>query len=147
MLTRADIEARMPHAGASCMLERVIAHDVQTIHCTTRAHLDPANPLRRNGRLDMVCGVEIGMQAAALHGGLHAQGATPRIGYLTTLRQIHLAPGRLDQPQWGTLQVRATCEQTDEQGMRYHFRVESEAGAALVTGHGFVVLQPQGQQA
>lgn len=137
----------MPHAGASCMLERVIAHDAQTIHCTTRAHLDPANPLRRNGRLDMVCGVEIGMQAAALHGGLHAQGATPRIGYLTTLRQIHLAPGRLDQPQWGTLQVRATCEQTDEQGMRYHFRVESEAGTALVTGHGFVVLQPQGQQA
>ena len=143
MLTRADILARIPHAGASCLLDRVVAHDADTITCLTRAHLDPANPLRRNGRLDMVCAVEIAMQAAALHGGLRAPGAAPRAGYLTTLRQVSLAPGRLDQPDFGTLRVTATCEQADEHGMRYRFRVGTEAGAELAAGHGFVVLPAQ----
>ena len=73
MIDKNQIQALIPHAGAMCLLEAVTAWDEQSIACVTQTHRDPANPLRRQGRLPAVMAFEYGGQAAAIHGGLRAR--------------------------------------------------------------------------
>jgi predicted hotdog family 3-hydroxylacyl-ACP dehydratase len=64
----------------------------------TNTHHDPANPLRRDGRLSALHAFEYGAQAAAVHGGLRARSvsAIAPPGYLAALRDAHLHAARLD---------------------------------------------------
>ncbi|MDS4028987.1 MAG: hypothetical protein RKO66_02785 [Candidatus Contendobacter sp.] len=89
-LDKARIQTLIPHAGAMCLLEAVIAWDGDGIVCLTETHRDPANPLRRRGRLAMVHACEYGAQAAAIHGSLRAQaaGQSAPAGYLAALRDV-----------------------------------------------------------
>lgn len=89
-LDQARIQTLIPHAGAMCLLEAVIAWDEDSILCLTETHRDPANPLRRQGRLAMVHACEYGAQAAAIHGGLRARaaGQSAPAGYLAALRDV-----------------------------------------------------------
>ena len=68
MLTRQQILALIPHQGMMCLLDRVAAWSAADITCGASSHLSPDNPLRRDGRLGAICGIEYGLQAAALHG-------------------------------------------------------------------------------
>jgi predicted hotdog family 3-hydroxylacyl-ACP dehydratase len=88
LIDKNQIQALIPHAGAMCLLEAVTAWDEQSIACVTQTHRDPANPLRRQGRLPAVMAFEYGGQAAAIHGGLRARaaGQTAPPGYLAALR-------------------------------------------------------------
>ena len=90
LLDKAQIQTLIPHAGAMCLLETVTAWDEDAIACVTRTHRDPANPLRRQGRLAMLHACEYGAQAAAIHGGLRAQmaGQSAPAGYLAALRDV-----------------------------------------------------------
>lgn len=142
MLDRARILSLIPHQGASCLLDRVLDWSAQQVRCSTDAHLDPANPLRRDGRLGTICGVEIGLQAAALHGALRGDKAPSRPGYLASLRGVGFGTDRLDDPAHGTLQVVAVLEQGDESALLYRFEILSAAGAMLVQGRSVVVLPP-----
>jgi len=94
-LDRADIERLIPHAGAMVLLDRVVHWDAALLTGETEAHLRPDNPLRRDGRLAAIAGVEIAAQAMAVHGGLVAGGAMRR-GRLASLRDIRLHVDRLD---------------------------------------------------
>ena len=76
----------VPHAGAMVLLDRVEAWDAETVQCRARSHLDPANPLRRAGRLAACCGIEYALQAAAVHGALLAGGVAQAAGYVAALR-------------------------------------------------------------
>ena len=71
-----------------CLLEGVVSWDDGRIECVTATHRHAANPLRRDGRLGILCGVEYAAQAMALHAALTGGGATaaPRRGYLASLR-------------------------------------------------------------
>lgn len=91
---RAQIERLVPHAGAMCLWHEVVAWDAQSIDCRTQGHRDPAHPLRRNGRLAAVHLAEYGAQAMAIHGGLLAGAAEPRL--LTALRDVELLVERID---------------------------------------------------
>ena len=84
VLSREAIASLIPHKGASVLLDRVVAWSAGEIVAETRSHLEAGNPLRREGRLEMVCGIEYGLQAAALHGALlnggdGAAGGVPRL--------------------------------------------------------------------
>ncbi len=81
-----------------CLLETVTAWDTQSIACVTQTHRDPANPLRRQGRLPAVMAFEYGGQAAAIHGGLRARavGQTAPPGYLAVLRDARWFIADLD---------------------------------------------------
>lgn len=70
-----------------CLLDTVIRWDMDTIHCMTDTHRNPANPLRYQGRLAALHAFEYGAQAAALHGSLCAQQQeqTAPPGYLAAL--------------------------------------------------------------
>ncbi|MDG4595221.1 MAG: hypothetical protein P9F75_05945 [Candidatus Contendobacter sp.] len=89
-LDKARIQTLIPHAGDMCLLQAVIAWDEDNILCLTETHRDPANPLRRQGRLAMVHACEYGAQAAAIHGSLRARaaGQSAPAGYLAALRDV-----------------------------------------------------------
>ena len=139
MLTRIEIAALVPHAGAMCLLDRVLAWSADDILCAARSHLDPENPLRRAGRLAALCGLEYALQAAALHGALR-DGRPQPAGYAASLRDVTLHADRLDDPAHGELRVAATLEQAESGGMLYALRVAAEGGAPLVDGRAAIAL-------
>src|SRR2546430_3058244 len=97
-IDKAEIRTLVPHAGSMCLLDNVLDWDDESIVCVTNTHRDPANPLRRDGRLSALHALEYGAQAAAVHGGLRARAASataPRC-YLAALRDAHLHIARLD---------------------------------------------------
>src|SRR5436309_14981972 len=98
LINKAEIQALIPHSGLMCLLDSVTQWDDRSIMCMTNTHRDPANPLRRAGRLSAVHAFEYGAQAAAIHGGLRARsaGTTAAPGYLAALRDGRLQVARLD---------------------------------------------------
>lgn len=90
LLDQTQIQTLIPHSGAMCLLEAVTAWDEDGIVCVTQTHRDPANPLRRRGRLTALHACEYGAQAAAIHGGLRTQAAeqSAPAGYLAALRDV-----------------------------------------------------------
>ena len=97
-INKAEIQALIPHSGLMCLLDSVTQWDDRSIVCMTNTHRDPANPLRRAGRLSALHGFEYGAQAAAVHGGLRARsvGAIAPPGYLAALRNARLHATCLD---------------------------------------------------
>jgi predicted hotdog family 3-hydroxylacyl-ACP dehydratase len=97
-INKAEIRSLIPHSGLMCLLDNVIRWDDQSIDCISDTHRDPANPLRRDGRLSALHAFEYGAQAAAVHGGLRARsaGSTAPPGYLAALRDARLHATRLD---------------------------------------------------
>jgi len=97
-INKAEIRTLIPHSGEMCLLDEVTEWDDRSIICLTNTHRDPANPLRRDGRLAALHAFEYGAQAAAVHGGLRARsaGATAPPGYLVALRDAYLHATRLD---------------------------------------------------
>ena len=97
-INKAEIRTLIPHSGLMCLLDRVNEWDDRSIVCISNTHRDPANPLRRDGRLSAVHAFEYAAQAAAVHGGLRARaaGVAASLGYLAALRDARLHVMRLD---------------------------------------------------
>jgi len=139
-LDRAGIEARIPHRGSMCLLEKLEGWDAQRIHCSTRTHRDADNPLRTASGLLAANAIEYAAQAMALHGGLTASaGQAPSAGYLASVRSVRFGVDRLD-PVEGAMQVRATRLSGDERQVLYEFDVSDAAGRSLAQGRAVVVL-------
>lgn len=136
-VTRAAIARLIPHQGAMCLLDSVSALDAQRIACTSATHRDPAHPLRRDGVLPAICGVEYGLQAMALHGALTA-GAPQAPGFVAALASVELAVERLDDVA-DALEVTATALSRESRGFIYSFEVMA-GGRLLLSGRGTVVL-------
>jgi predicted hotdog family 3-hydroxylacyl-ACP dehydratase len=135
------IAALVPHSGGMVLLDRVVAWDDSFITCRTRSHLDQSNPLRRAGHLSAICGVEYALQAAALHGGLAAGGATQRAGFLAALRDVALHADWLDDQAVGDLYVTARLERHEQSGSIYALELRSAGGGLLLSGRA-VIAQP-----
>ena len=137
---KSEIRARIPHSGNMCLLDQVLSWDDGRICCLASSHRDEHNPLRRDGRLRAVCGVEYAAQAMALHGGLTSgSSAPPRRGYLASLREVSCLVAYLDEVA-GDLLVEA--EQLLAEGSRviYGFVVRGD-GHELLSGRAAVVLE------
>lgn len=124
-----------------CLLDAVVGWSATAITCRASSHLSPDNPLRRAGRLAGVCGIEYGLQAAALHGALSSGSKQPP-GYLAALRDVEIRAERLDDPSLGELHVTATQEMQSPGGLIYRFVVGSSAGTDLLSGRATIVLPP-----
>jgi predicted hotdog family 3-hydroxylacyl-ACP dehydratase len=98
LIYKAEIRMLIPHSGLMCLLDEVTQWDDRSIVSISNTHRDPANPLRRYGRLSAVHAFEYGAQAAAIHGGLRARaaGTVAPPGYLAALRNGRLYVTRLD---------------------------------------------------
>jgi predicted hotdog family 3-hydroxylacyl-ACP dehydratase len=92
----ADLHTLVPHAGAMCLLERIVSASDSEIVCATFSHHSPDNPLRRAGKLAALHLAEYGAQAMAVHGGLQAAGEAARGGMLVAIRDLRLRVDRID---------------------------------------------------
>ena len=90
-LDHAAIATRIPHSGRMCLLDRVLQWDAHTIRCSATSHRDKDNPLREDGGLAALAGIEYAAQAAAVHGALLLDGTTPRSGVLAALKNVNAA--------------------------------------------------------
>jgi predicted hotdog family 3-hydroxylacyl-ACP dehydratase len=140
VINRDAIAALVPHSGGMVLLDQVVSWDDSCIMCRTRSHLDPANPLRRAGRLAATCGIEYALQAAALHGGLAAGGVAQPAGFLAALRDVTLYIDRLDDPAFGDLHVEARLERHEDGGSIYALELRSQARKVLLSGRAIIAL-------
>lgn len=133
-LHREDFESLIPHAGAMCMLARVIGVDAQSIHCEADGHRDPLNPLRTGGALAITAGIEYAAQAVALHAALQRDdGGAVSNGSLAVLSDVKWTANRLDDIA-GPLAVRATLLAGTSAGRQYSFEVGARDGAPVLSG-------------
>ena len=122
------------------LLHRVIRWNAAEVVCGAVSHLEPANPLRRAGRLSCLCGIEYGLQAAAVHGALLAAGVAQPAGYAASLREVRLHAQFLDEAALGELQVTAQLLAQERFGMVYSLAVGSQSGASLLTARASIGL-------
>jgi predicted hotdog family 3-hydroxylacyl-ACP dehydratase len=148
MLRGDGLCATLPHSGDMCLLDALVQWDEVSAVCTAVSHLDPANPLRRDGGLAAVHAIEYAGQAAALHGALFCTkgpstpGSSPEGGagcaLLAAVNEVELGPvplDRLAEP----LRIAVWRELAAGQGAIYRFLVES-AGETVARGR-LVVAQ------
>ncbi|QGW82719.1 hydroxymyristoyl-ACP dehydratase [Variovorax paradoxus] len=139
-LDRAGIAQRIPHSGSMCLLDWLERWDAESIHCSTRTHALPDNPLRTAGGLLAPNAIEYAAQAMALHGGLlAAEGSEPSAGFLASARNVRLSVARLDDIA-GALQVHARRLSGDTNQILYEFAVKDSDGLMLAEGRAVVVL-------
>lgn len=140
-INKAEIRKLIPHSGPMCLLDSVIEWDDRSITCMSNTHRDPANPLRRGGRLSAVHALEYAAQAVAVHGGLRARsaGAIAPPGYLAALRDVHLHVTRLDDVA-SPLQICAYRLFGDSANTVYECRV-SASDVLLADGRVTIILR------
>ena len=146
-INKAEIRTLIPHSGLMCLLDEVTRWDDRSITCISNTHRDPANPLRRDGRLSALHAFEYGAQAAAVHGGLRARlvGATAPPGYLAALRDARLYVDSLDDIR-SPLQISANHLFGDGANTVYECRV-SAGETAIAEGRITIIqrdLRPSG---
>jgi predicted hotdog family 3-hydroxylacyl-ACP dehydratase len=141
-LDAAQIAQRIPHQGGMCLLAGVTQYDPQSITCTAVSHRLLTNPLRENGQLHAVCGVEYAAQAMAIHGTLTSgeSDKSPRSGRLAGVRSLELHVQRLDDIE-ADLEINAVQIMGDENSMVYEFTVDA-ASRNLLKGKATVILMP-----
>ena len=141
LINKPEIRTLIPHSGLMCLLDSVTEWDDQSIICISNTHRDPANPLRRDGRLSAVHAFEYAAQAVAVHGGLRARsaGATAPPGYLAALRDARLHVTRLDEIA-SPLQICADRVFGDAANTVYECRV-STGDVLLANGRVTIILR------
>lgn len=139
-LDHAAIEARIPHRGPMCLLERVTAWSANRIEAVATGHRDPAHPLRTRSGLLASAAIEYAAQAMAVHGALCASAAGSRAapGFLASARDVRLAAWRLDDLP-GELVVSAERQGADAGRLLYGFTLH-HAGREIAAGRIAVVL-------
>jgi predicted hotdog family 3-hydroxylacyl-ACP dehydratase len=132
-------QALIPHQGAMCLLDEIVAWDANAIHMRSCSHLSADNPLRSDGRLRSVHLSEYGAQAMAVHGGLLAReaGGVAAPGLLVSLRAVELFVERIDDLA-GMLDIHAEKLVGSEASWQYAFRVEHD-GVLLARGRAAVL--------
>lgn len=140
VLDRAGILARIPHQGAMCLWDEVVAWDARRIGVRAWNHADPVHPLRADGRLHAVALCEYGAQAMAVHGGLlaGAGGGAAAPGMLVALREVVLAVARIDDLA-GALEGEAELLAASAASQQYAFRI-LHAGRVLASGRAAAML-------
>jgi predicted hotdog family 3-hydroxylacyl-ACP dehydratase len=143
ILSTIDIARLIPHHGSMCLLAEVQHYDAEQIKCKAVSHRLHSNPLRENGVLHAVCGVEYAAQAMAVHGALLAKqdaDKPPRGGRLASVRSVELSVSRLDNIE-GDLDIQASHVMGDSNSMVYEFSVNT-GERNLLKGKATVILMP-----
>jgi predicted hotdog family 3-hydroxylacyl-ACP dehydratase len=138
-LDRDAIARLIPHQGAMCLLDRIVAWDRDRIVCHTERHRAPDNPLRAHGRLSSVHAIEFAAQAMAAHQRLAGERTTcAAYGLLVSVRDIAFAVERIDECA-SPLVIEATRIAATADVLSYRFAVGA-ASAPAATGRASVLL-------
>lgn len=135
----ADIASLIPHAGRMCLLDGVVMWDKERLSARASGHREAGNPLRRNGRLGVLAGIEYAAQAMAAHGRLTgAVSARPRMGFLIGLRDVVCHVEFIDE--LPDMIVTVERQMGDEDRVIYGFRI-SGGDAPVIEGRATVILR------
>lgn len=126
MLTRAQIQARVPHTGTMCLLDSVQRWDAATILCQAPAPT-AAHPLAGAQGVPAIVAAEYAAQAAAVHGSLIDATTAPRSGMLAKLSEVELLGAELDEA-GGVLAIGAELLSRVASGCMYSFEVSNQRG-------------------
>jgi predicted hotdog family 3-hydroxylacyl-ACP dehydratase len=137
-LTKDRIRALIPHAGTMCLLDHVVDWSAARIECRAVSHDAADNPLRHDGRIAAVAGLEYGLQAMAVHGALRAGERQP-VGYLVRLGAVRFGVDFLDQL-GAALVVRAEVVQSLATGYSYGFSIAGADGRPAIEGRATIAL-------
>lgn len=140
-LTKDELSAFLPHAGAMRLLDLVESWDGTTIRCRTQSHHDPSNPLRQGTRLEAVAGLEYAAQAMGVHVGLLNRDRPTEgvIGYVGGVRDVVCSVDRLDE-RAGALMIEASRLFESGGSYMYDFAISSE-GRAVMRGRASIFLK------
>lgn len=143
MTTKPDIRALVPHQGPMCLLDKVMHYDERAIACRATSHQSAGNPLRHEGRLPALAGIEYAAQALAAHCALVGAGSDLRAdhGVLAGVRAVALRVDRLDDID-EALDVRAERLIADGPRLLYSFVIQA-GGRELLSGRVAVVLRKE----
>ena len=137
-LDHAQICARIPHAGAMCLLAAVDSWSEQDIVCRADSHRRSDHPLQAAGRLHILHGIEYAAQAMAVHGALQAdRQSKPAVGYLASVRDVRWYCQWLDEIA-EDLRIRAERLSGDARMVLYAFSLETGT-RVLMSGRASVV--------
>jgi len=126
MLSRAQIEALVPHAGSMCLLDRVLQWDEAHIVCHA-ATPTSSHPLAASQGVPVVAAIEYAAQATALHGALLDGRRNARNGMLAKLTDVELFAQRLDESS-GALDIQAELLVRGASACTYSFMVNDASG-------------------
>jgi predicted hotdog family 3-hydroxylacyl-ACP dehydratase len=133
------IASHIPHQGRMCLLEEIASWDETSIMCKANSHRLENNPLRSNGSLGIINGIEYAAQAMAAHGAILAgDHERPDAGFLASVRDVEWSRARLDDIK-SYLVVSAERISGNEITVLYHFEVHGE-GVLLMLGRASVIL-------
>lgn len=143
MIGREVIASLVPHAGAMCLWDEVIAWDATRVALRSNGHRDPAHPLRSGDLLRAVHLCEYGAQAMAVHGGLLARerGGVAPPGMLVALRGVALHCARIDDLP-GPLECEAEALIAGVDAQQYRFTIRHR-GTLLAEGRAAVMLRQE----
>ncbi len=136
-MSRPKVAGLVPQQDAMCLLDEIVSFDERGVVCRASSHRSPHNPLRCDGRLPSIVGIEYGAQAMAVHGALQANGSAQG-GMLAGARAVRCHARYLDEEP-GPLTVRVERLVVDGGRLLYAFAVEGATGE-LVSGRIAVVL-------
>jgi predicted hotdog family 3-hydroxylacyl-ACP dehydratase len=144
MIEGSQIAQMIPHAGAMCLLDRVVSWDAGSIRCLTTHHRHSDNPLKRvDGKIGAICAVEFAAQAMALHGRLVTDtDDAPKPGILASVRDVRLHAAFLDEVA-GDIVIDAALLMGDARGATYSFTL-STAQDKLASGRATVIFDVAG---
>ena len=136
-----DIEALIPHSGAMSLLSQVVSWDKDGITCLASSHRTLDNPLRNEGCLPSVCGVEYAAQVMAVHGALFGteQNREPRPGYIALVKNLRLEVARLDDID-PDMTIKVNLLISDQDNYIYQFIILAE-GRELMSGRVTICIQ------
>jgi predicted hotdog family 3-hydroxylacyl-ACP dehydratase len=135
----------LPQSGAMIMIDAIVEVDAAHIVCTTLRHHARDNPLRQDGVLRALAGIEFAAQAMALHGAVcRTPPAALSFGRVASVRDVEVARERLDEVD-GPLIVRCTLDSAA--GTIRAYRFELASGAVAVLSGWLVVTMSDGGQA
>ena len=141
-LDRAWILGHIPHQGGMCLNDAVEHWDSDHLCCTALSHRDRHNPLRAQGRLSALSGVEYAAQAVAIHGALLGGGAAP--GMLGSVRDLVCNCAWLDEVP-DPLCIEVERLGGDAQALLYRFQIDG-SGLQLLSGRLSIILGPSSQK-
>jgi predicted hotdog family 3-hydroxylacyl-ACP dehydratase len=141
MLSREEIECRVPHAGTMCLLRAVSTWDATRICCVADAP-DAMHPLASAGIVPAVGAAEFAAQAVAVHGALLDGQRVPRSGRLGKLSEVDLHAACIPADE-GPLTVQAELFSRGPAGCIYTFEVATTS-RLIANGRLMVAFAPPG---
>lgn len=140
-LSRLELSKFLPHGDNMCLLSSVERWNVSSITCLSSTHRDQDNPLRQNGVLGMLSGLEYAAQAMGVHVGLirNISEHNASVGYLGAIRDIHVYHQTFQQI-LDDLTIEASLLLEQHMSFIYAFSIKAREGI-LLQGRASIFIQ------